>query len=78
MEGIRDKILRKIEGYMKFKNISRQELAKKWKKTEIYVYRRLSGTVELDLTDIIDLCRILELTEAEAVDIFFDRRLRGT
>ena len=63
---------------MKFKNISRQELAKKWKKTEIYVYRRLSGTVELDLTDIIDLCRILELTEAEAVDIFFDRRLRGT
>ena len=78
MKGIRDTILRKIEGYMKFKGISRQELAKKWNKTEAYICRRLSGTVELDLADIIELCRILELTEMEAVDIFFNRRLRNT
>ena len=78
MEGIRDDILRKIEGYMKFRNISKQELAKKWGKTEVYVYRRLSGTVELDLTDILELCKILELTKKEATDIFFNQELRNT
>lgn len=71
MEGKREDILRKIEGYLKFRNLSKQELAKKWGKTDIYVYRRLSGNVELSLTDILDLCRILNLTKEEATDIFF-------
>lgn len=72
MEGKREKILRKLEGYLKFRNLTKQELAKKWKKTEIYVYRRLSGSVELSLTDILDLCKILNLTKEEATDIFFN------
>ncbi len=72
MQGKREEVLRKIEGYLKFRNLSKQELAKKWKKTEIYVYRRLSGNVELSLTDILELCEILNLTQEEAVDIFFN------
>ena len=72
MEGKRTEILRKIEGYLKFRNLTKQELAKEWKKTEIYVYRRLSGSVELSLTDILDLCQILSLTKKEAADIFFN------
>lgn len=71
MESKRDSILRKIEGYMKFRNITKIELAKKWKKTEAYVYRRFSGEVELDLKDILELCKILNLTKEEAIDIFF-------
>lgn len=71
MEDKREEILRKIEGYMKFRGISKAELAKSWKKTDIYVYRRLSGSVELDLTDILDLCSILQLSKEEAADIFF-------
>ena len=71
MDSKREEILRKIEGHMKFKGISRVELAEKWKKTDIYVYRRLSGKVELNLTDILDLCSILNLTKEEAANIFF-------
>lgn len=71
MEEKKESILRKIEGYLKFRNLSKQELAKEWKKTEIYVYRRLSGNVELSLTDILELCKILKLTNEEAIDIFF-------
>ncbi len=73
-----NEILRKIEGYMKFRNISKRQLAQKWKKTEIYVYRRLSGQVELSLTDILDLIKILNLSKDEAIDIFFNQRLRNT
>lgn len=71
MDSKREEILRKIEGNMKFRGISRAELARKWKKTEIYVYRRLTGKVELNLTDILDLCSILNLSKKEAADIFF-------
>lgn len=67
----REEILRKIEGYMKFKNLSKQELAKRWNKSEIYVYRRLNGNVELSLTDILELCNIMNLSKKEAIDIFF-------
>lgn len=56
---------------MKFKGITKQQLANKWEKTNVYVYRRLSGKVELSLIDILDLCRILQLTKEEASDIFF-------
>lgn len=73
MQGKREVVLRKIEGYLKFRNLSKQELARRWKKTEIYVYRRLSGSVELSLTDILELCEILNLSQKEAVDIFFNQ-----
>lgn len=73
MKNKRAEILRKIEGYLKFRNLSKQELAKKWGKTEIYVYRRLSGNVELSLTDILELCKILKLTKEESTDIFFEQ-----
>ena len=56
---------------MKFRNISKQELAKKWGKTEAYVYRRFNGEVELSLPDILDLVSILEIPKEEAKDIFF-------
>lgn len=70
-------ILGRIEGFMKFKNISRPELAKRWKKTEAYVYRRLSGEVELSLTDILELVKILEIPKNEAKEIFFGYELRN-
>lgn len=71
MDSKREEILRKIEGYMKFRGITRTELAKVWGKTEIYVYRRLTGKVELSLSDILDLCSILNLSRDEAINVFF-------
>ena len=71
MNKKREEILRKIEGYMKFRGIDRKELAKRWGKSEIYVYRRLRAKVELSLTDILDLCYILNFSKEEAADIFF-------
>ena len=53
-------VLGRIEGFMKFKNINKSELAKKWEKSEAYVYRRFSGEVELSLTDILELIKILD------------------
>lgn len=70
-------ILGRIEGFMKFKNISRPELAKRWEKTESYVYRRLSAEVELSLTDILDLVKILGIPKDEAKEIFFGYELRN-
>lgn len=71
-------ILGRIEGFMKFKKISRPELAKRWGKTEAYVHRRLSGEVELDLTDILEIVKILEIPTNEAKEIFFGYELRNT
>ena len=45
--------LSRLEGFLKFKNITKPELAKRWRKTEAYVYRRFNGDVELSLTDIL-------------------------
>ena len=70
--NLRRKIIIKIESYMKLKNISKQELAKKWKKSEAYVYRRFSEEVDFSLTDISEIVYILELSKAEAIDIFFE------
>ncbi len=63
---------------MKFKNINKSELAKRWKKTEAYVYRRFSGEVELSLTDILELTKILGIPRTEAKEIFFGYELRNT
>ena len=70
--------LGRLEGFMKFKNISKTELAKRWGKTEAYIYRRFSGEVELSLTDILELTRILEIPTEEAKEIFFGYELRNT
>lgn len=66
-----DEVINKLEGYLKFRNISKKKLAELWKKNEAYIYRRFSKEVELTLTDIWDLCRILKLNQEEIVDIFF-------
>lgn len=58
---------------MNLRNLSKQELAKKWKKNDAYVYRRFSEGVDFSLTDIIELSNILELKKEEAVDIFFNQ-----
>lgn len=71
-------VLGRIEGFMKFKNINKSELAKKWGKSEAYVYRRFSGEVELSLTDILELIKILEIPKDEAKEIFFGYELRNT
>ena len=71
-------ILGRLEGFMKFKNISKSELAKKWGKTEAYVYRRFSGDVELSLTDMLKLTEILDIPKEEAKEIFFGYELRNT
>lgn len=68
----RKKVIVKLEGYMKLKNISKQELSKKWQKSEAYIYRRFSEEVEFSLTDIIELITILNITREEAIDIFFN------
>ena len=70
--------LGRLEGFMKFKNISKIELAKKWGKTEAYVYRRFNGEVELSLTDILELTEILKIPKEEAKEIFFGYELRNT
>ena len=70
-------VLGRIEGFMKFKNINKSELAKKWEKSEAYVYRRFSGEVELSLTDILELIKILEIPKDEAIEIFFGYELRN-
>lgn len=71
MEKNNKEVIRKLEGYLKFKGISKKKLAELWGKTEAYIYRRCSCEVELTLTDIKDLCRILKLTHEEILDIFF-------
>lgn len=68
----RKKIIVKLESYMKLRNISKQQLAKKWKKSEAYIYRRFSEEVEFSLTDITDIIFILKLSREEGIDIFFD------
>ncbi len=68
----RKKIIIKLESYMKLKNVSKQDLAKKWKKSEAYIYRRFSGEVDFSLTDIIDIINILNLSKDEGKDIFFN------
>ena len=70
-------IIGRLEGFMKFKNISKPELAKKWGKTNAYVYRRFSGDVELSLTDILELTKILNIPKEEAKEIFFGYELRN-
>lgn len=75
MEKETKEILNKLEGYLKFKNISKKKLAELWKKNDAYIYRRFSGIVELTLQDIRDLCKILQLTKEEAIDIFFYNKL---
>ncbi len=69
----RKKIIIKLKNYMNLRNLSKQELAKKWKKSDAYVYRRFSEEVDFSLTDIIDLSYILKLTKEEAIDIFFNQ-----
>lgn len=68
----RRKIIVKLEGYMKLRKMSKQELAKEWNKSEAFVYRRFSEEVEFSLTDIIELIVILNITRDEAIDIFFN------
>lgn len=68
----RKKIIVKLESYMKLKDITKQELSKKWNKSEAYIYRRFSGEVEFSLTDIIELISILKISREEAIDIFFN------
>lgn len=68
----RKKIIIKLENYMNLRNLSKQELAREWKKSDAYVYRRFSEEVDFSLTDIIDLSNILKLTKEEAIDIFFN------
>lgn len=70
--------LSRLEGFLKFKNITKPELAKRWRKTEAYVYRRFNGDVELSLTDILELTKILEIPKDEAKDIFFGYELSNT
>lgn len=69
--------LGRLEGFMKFKNINKSELAKMWGKTDAYVYRRFCGEVELSLTDILELKRCLNIPDDEAKDIFFGYELRN-
>lgn len=71
-------ILGRLEGFMKFKNIGKPELARRWKKTDAYVYRRFKGEVEFSLTDILELVKILEIPNTEAAEIFFGYELRNT
>lgn len=70
--------LGRLEGFMKFKEISKSDLAKKWRKTDAYVYRRFSGEVELSLTDILELTKVLDIPKDEAKEIFFGYELRNT
>ena len=56
---------------MNLRNLSKQELAKEWKKSDAYVYRRFSQEVDFSLTDITDVVNILDLSKKEAIDIFF-------
>lgn len=72
MMNNRKKIIIKLESYMKLKNISKQDLAKKWEKSDAYIYRRFSDEVDFSLTDIIDIINILNLSKDEGKDIFFD------
>lgn len=69
--------LGRLEGFLKFKKIGKSELARIWKKTDAYVYRRFSGEVELSLTDILELINILDIPREEAKDIFFGYELRN-
>ena len=66
------RIILKLENYMNLKNLKKQDLAKRWKKSNAYVYRRFSEEVDFSLTDITELLNILNLTKEEAMDIFFN------
>lgn len=68
----RKTIILKIENIMNLKDISKQELSKRWKKSDAYVYRRFSEEVDFSLTDIKDLIIILNLSREEAIEIFFN------
>ena len=68
----RKKVIVKLESYMKLKNISKQDLAREWGKSEAYIYRRFSEEVEFSLTDISEIFSVLNLSKEEAIDIFFN------
>ena len=68
----RKKVIVRLEGYMKLKNISKQDLAREWGKSEAYIYRRFSEEVEFSLTDISEIFSILNLSKEEAIEIFFN------
>ena len=68
----RKKVIIRLESYMKLRNMSKQDLAEKWKKSDAYVYRRFSEEVEFSLTDISEIFSILDLSKEEAIDIFFN------
>lgn len=68
----RKKVIVKLESYMKLKNITKQELSRRWGKNEAYIYRRFSEEVEFSLTDIIELISIINISKEEAIDIFFN------
>lgn len=71
MDKSNKELVNKLEGYLKFKGISKKELAELWNKNSAYIYRRFSCEVEFSFTDIRDLCKILNLTKEEGIDIFF-------
>lgn len=68
----RKKVIVRLESYMKLKNISKQDLAREWGKSEAYIYRRFSEEVEFSLTDISEIFSILNLSKEEAIEIFFN------
>lgn len=70
--------LGRLDGFLRFKKIKRNELARLWGKTDSYVYRRFLGEVELTLTDMLELINILDIPKEEAKDIFFGYELRNT
>lgn len=67
----REKVIKKIENYMNLLKISKQQLAEKWGKSYAYVCRRFSEEVDFSLTDIKEIIDILEISQQEAIDIFF-------
>ena len=73
MEESKAYVLSRLEGFLKFKKITKSDLAERWGKTEAYVYRRFSGEVELSLIDILELTNILQIPKEEAKEIFFGR-----
>ncbi|MBP3463827.1 MAG: helix-turn-helix transcriptional regulator [Clostridia bacterium] len=78
MEKTVSYIISRLEGFMKFRNVTKKDLATKWKKTGSYVSRRFRGEVEFSLTDILELTECLDIPKKEAADIFFGCELRNT
>ena len=63
--------LAQLEAIMKEKSITRQELADSMEVKYLYLTKRILGYIDIDVTDMRKIIKILNLTNEEIVRCFY-------